>query len=338
MEGPILTPIISINGQHYASYQYLMNWADSTTFVQQLMDGTITNYSISGLFQNDNDYVVGIDFYPFDVAHFFGSLIPATVNVVIGKKSTSFTAHDAGSVANALKIFSISISRQFNNFLDFAPYTKMKIYIPFFRMFEIDPVVVYGNKLNGYLSIDSRTGSGTFFLYVEKGTGGDMQEILLDSRSAKLSISLPLGKTNEQEQARNNALTAIKGMFGILSTVGQAYSGEGSVIKSGLGVSEGFITETLRNNVDRLTGYDGGTGGRDGMSVDRNIRLIIERVKDPIAPNLHIKGGMCGDYFDLDNLSGYTEVGEIHFNTYNSPILADEVSEIVSLLKNGVIL
>ena len=39
----------------------------------------------------------------------------------------------------------------------------------------------------------------------------------------------------------------------------------------------------------------------------------------------------------LNGIYGYIEIGEIHFNPMNRTIYQDEIQEIVSLLKGGVI-
>lgn len=328
--GAVITPTFSVNGNHYASYQYAMSWGDSLTFVASLINGTFTNYAITDLFQNDNDYIVDLSYYPINLSHFINA-ISIPVKVKLGKIQTNFEAYDTGFINNAVKIFSTTIIRQFNNFLDFQPYTNIKLYVPFFNVFNIDPVTVYGHNLDGYMSIDTHSGTATFYLYLD-------DNILLDSRSCQLAISLPLGKTNEQEQNRNNLLTGIQTAGSLLSVIIGAYTGNAVALSGGIALGSKTLSTMITNNVDRLTGYNGGNGNRDGLSVDRTIRLIYERVKNPITPDINLYGKILNEYKDLVDLSGFTKVGDIHFDAKGYDIYNDEISEIVSLLQGGVIL
>ena len=69
---------------------------------------------------------------------------------------------------------------------------------------------------------------------------------------------------------------------------------------------------------------------------------IVMTCHDPVSIDLsyyqHAQGLPCNIYGDLSGFSGYTEIGEIHFDPMNEIIYTTEVDEIVSLLKTGVIL
>ena len=98
------------------------------------------------------------------------------------------------------------------------------------------------------------------------------------------------------------------------------------------------MVTAIENNVDHLKGYRGLGGDRSGLSVDKDIYLITDL---PVQP-YHIDASLVGKPLKrtrtLSAVSGYTEVGVIHFNPSNYEIYQNEVDEIVSLLHEGVIL
>ena len=51
----------------------------------------------------------------------------------------------------------------------------------------------------------------------------------------------------------------------------------------------------------------------------------------------HTQGYPANKYDSLSLYTGYVEIGEIHFNPFNEVIYQDEITEIVTLLKDGVI-
>ena len=52
----------------------------------------------------------------------------------------------------------------------------------------------------------------------------------------------------------------------------------------------------------------------------------------------HMQGLPYNKYTSISSMTGYVEIGEIHFNAGNESIYQVEIDEIVSLLKNGIIM
>lgn len=320
--------VYAVYGNTNVSFQYLTSWGQIQFLNDAIMDGTINGYSVSGLFQNSNDYIVSMDFYPLNMNFF--TTTTTTTNIKLGKVSTTLTAYDMGTNKSYVEIFSTSITRHFNNFLDFEPFTTITLYVPFFDKFNINPVLLYGKTIKGYMSLDTHSGRATFSIYAD--------DVLIDTRSSQIAINIPWGKSNEQEQQRNNILQLISTIGSVVSTGVGVASGNATAVVGGVALATKTLTTAIQNNVDALTGYTGGSGGRDGLCVDKTIRWIIVRPQNATFPDVSLRGKPIMSNYTLSSLSGYTEIGEIHFNPSNEDIFNDEINEITELLKSGVIL
>lgn len=322
--------------------QYAMDFGTFYSIIDEILDGTISDYSVvsetgafsfkSSLLQNDSDYFVNFQWFPFDMNKLFTETTVTSFN--LGKK-TGITGHTLYSLSPVSltpfkKWFSFSISRIHNNFLDFAPYTQLTLYVPFFNKFTLDPQTVYGKTIDGYIVVDRFTGNATLYLFVGNN--------FYDSRSCKISIDIPFGATNEQEQRRNNLLQMITIGASLMGTIYGMETGNPLITAGSFGSLAKNVNQAIQNNVDRMSGYKGGTGTRDNLACDRSIVLITETPQDIKFPNRSLRGGVCKENYTLSLLSGYTQVGNINFDPSGYEIYNDEISEIVELLKSGVIL
>ena len=300
-------------------------------FMTALLSGSIQNYSLANFVQNDSDYVSGIKFFPVDVSQFISSYSSLQL-ITIGKVlfHTTNATKNVVSWKNYVKIFSLTISRYFSNFLDFEPYTRIKVYVPYFGFIEIPTDYAYKGTLDFYMAIDFSTGNGTVYVYYV--------DYMVTSKKAKISIDVPLGKTNAEEQQRNKVLHSLQaGVAGGVLALGIASGNPlltgGAVTKAG-----GIMANALNDNVSRLTSYDGGSGGTDSLAVTKACLLYIERPSAVYRASASILGKPCRTSLSLSSLSGYTKVGTIHFEPQGQPIYQDEMEEIVGLLQKGVYL
>lgn len=324
--------IYLIDYNRLPTMQYRMNITTLELFLHDILDGTVTSYSISSLFQNDDDYIINIVFYPINLDDVVVSGSTST-DVYLGKKKlTDYTVKDIVLTKPFVTIATFNITRNFNNFLDFAPFTRIWLNVPFFEPIEIPTDVAYSpNGFDLHFSIDLFTNHAT--IYLEKKDG----KIVIDSRSAKIGIEIPWGRSNAQEIQRNNVLQMISIMGGLVSTgVGIATNNPISAV-AGIGMLTKNVTQALSNNVEHLTGYKGSTGNRDELCVKKDIYLRFERPTNIRYPDYNLRGGVCKKNLVLSNVTGYTEIGQIHLENFDTAT-ESELNEIESLLRTGVIL
>lgn len=343
---------MGLNNTDYGVYNSnLLEWQygmDSSMFfslTDAIIKGTIQGsggFGIGNFFTEYSDYLVKWQYFFINIRYLFSHVM--VQSITIGKKNYSgYTAYSLNnnSYVPSQKLFTYTPSRNFNNFLDFKPYTKITLQVPYFEQIELDPQAIYGHTVDGYINVDRFSGHATLYVMLDGNTG-----VLLETREAQLSIELPLGSSNENEQSRNRILNAIRLGGSALALA----SGNPVGIASGIALGTNALVTGLSNEVDRMTGYKGSQGFRDQIATDTTIRVIIERPQNVTVPNYSLIGKPYNENITLFALrgTGFTRVEEIHFNIENMNVLAEnsniegittnEIDLIVSKLKEGVYL
>lgn len=320
-----------VNGTMPSRHHTCMDFATVSEFLRKILDGTVTNFSLASFFQQDSDYITAIRFFPIDVAKFIGGSVTAN-NVVIGKElaPTTNSVKQVVNWKNYIQIFSLTISRTFSNFLDFEPYTRIKLSIPYFGFVDIPTEYAYSGTLNGYVAVDFSSGKATLYIY--------LSSTLVTSKTVQLSIDVPMGKTNAEEQERNKVLHGIQaGISGGIIALGVS-AGNPLITGAGIAKAGQVVTNAFNDSLIRLTSYDGGDGNTSSLAVDKSVRRIVERPQQVVYPDAHLVGKPCRQTLALSGLTGFTKVGDIHFEPNGEGIYQDEIAEIVDLLHKGVIL
>lgn len=326
-----------VYGQSNAEYKYKLTYGDANTLIKLIISGALSGFEVGSFFQQNSDYITKILFLPFYIMHFFPNYTTNYVDSTlhIGKVNASLiTTQDLIKPLTNLKLFEYTPSRRFNNFLDFSPYRKLTLYVPYFKELELDPQLVYGKTITGYLSVDFTNGEASLYIYAE--TLND--KLLIDVMNTKLGVEVSIGRTNAEEQARNRVLNNIEITGSILGSIVGAYTGQPLITAASIAKGVSTINKVLSNEVSRMTGYSGSSGTRNCLPIDKTIYIIDEYATVVYNVDAHLQGKPLQEVKSLSTLSGFTKVGEIHFDPKGSDIYGDEISEIVSLLHAGVIL
>lgn len=333
-------------------FKHALNTTNLSAFLGALLGGNITGYAVEGKYtddgaggfnvlnpflQNTSDYLVKLSYYPVDISKFVDPYYFSQHNsVFIGKAVYQLpndgTCHLLYYANSTLKIGTYTATREHNNFLDFEPYTTFTLSIPFFDRINVPCKYMYAG-INIYMSIDFNSGQATIYI-TDKGSTNDVP---LVTQSTQLAIDLPLGSSNQEQQNRNNILQTISLIGSGLGLVAGVASGNPLITAGSIGLGAKAITTYLQNNVDTYSGQSG-SGGRNAIACDRGMYVFKETVSNVQEAPAHIVGRPCNQTGLLSSFTGFTQVGEIHFNPMNNEIYQDEIEEIVSLLQTGVIL
>jgi hypothetical protein len=259
--------------------------------------------------------------------------------VRLGKTNSNVSGQISGQLkVPMVKLLSFDVrSYKLGNFLDYAPYTTISLHVPYFEPIELQPEIAYKmSKIEVYMTMDLFNGKST--LYVEGTEIGSSNHVLLATKSTQIGIEVAVGKTNKEEQIRNNAIQSI-GFIGSVGglAVGVA-SGNPLVTAGSIGMMTKNATQFLSNNIDRMKSYKGSSGDRTALEVNKRTYLMIERPKNIKRPTPELKGRVLNETRTLNTISGYTEISDIHFNPFDRNITDKEINEIVELLRTGVIL
>lgn len=228
---------------------------------------------------------------------------------------------------------SLTVSRAWGNYLDFAPYTKISIYLPFIGERTLDTNDVMGKTLNVRYHIDLLSGNCVAYVYV----GGSIHYQF----SGNCAYSIPISSAD----TANLFLQPLKAIAGMtLAGVGVA-TGNPMAIAAGhaLGATVGsdesgaFVSppsaEISAPDVRKVDGLNANTGY---MGTIRPY-LSIERVKPDINDGFGAEIGYQSNKFrTLGNLAGFTKVSEVHLEGITATTA--ELTQIEAMLKEGVII
>lgn len=328
---------------------FITLYSPSSTALNLLADEIFSDnilQIISNYFTSIADVIAGLSIVPFFVpvsgfAHHKLGLFTSSVSLPL--VSSQFIDVDCGSVA---------VNRYFNNFLDYSPNTKILLWLPYIGYQELNVDEVMNNTISIKYRCDILSGACVAFVMIGTGGEGAAASRVIAQFSGNVITQVPTAAQSYDEMVSNaiNILTAsvgiaagaaIGGMAGggtapmAQATAGssQAASAIGAQVGMGMGGTAANMVMSMKPTFAR-NGTPGSTSGY--MSVQKPYLIKIVP-RDAVAPNhIQLKGYPSNYGGTLGNLSGYCEVSEIHL--YNVPATVDEITEIYSLLKGGVII
>lgn len=213
-----------------------------------------------------------------------------------------------------INVGSCTIPKLYNNFLDFAPYTKATIFLPFIGFKPLDLNQVMGKTLKIDYVFDLITGAVKSLLFSDN--------IYVQSYDGNAGLDIPITSSN-RAQIEAGYIT------GALGVVAEIASGDiaGAAMK-GLGTAMSqYHYQTQGSYSPNCAWYE-----------TRKCYIIMDRpTSQTPSTYAHNIGFPCELSFNLGNLSGFTIV-EQGIDLSGIPCTETERKEILSLLTSGIFL
>lgn len=307
------------------------------------------------LTQNPIDCIISLKKFPIE---FFNTTWIPTTPIKLG----SYTCNTNGSpLPYTTGVYNFTFSNSTNNglypwfdksFLDYEPYTKCELTIPFCGTVEIPTTYLHDyDTIDVKLIVDFITGACTAYIQA--------RNITIDSVSGECAVSLPVNgiqsatldsQVHSAATARNkSALTNGLGLIGGLAAVGIgiATGGIGTAVIGGIAaLTSGANMITQDKNIEYELQHMqvpmkqvSGASGAINQTYDMRCKMRITRPKISSSYDAEVYantvGFACLINTTVDNLSGLT-VGDINLDS----VAASDVEK--QLIKNafagGVIL
>ena len=203
------------------------------------------------------------------------------------------------------------IEEFYKAYLDYAPYTKVSIFLPYIGDQQLNTDEVMNKNLNVKYRFDLATGDCIAFISVD-GT-------VLYSFSGNCATRLPLSASN---------------YAGLIPSITAAVVGAGSMAAGvpALGAASALAVTSMKQDIR----HSGNLSGSAGLMGIQTPYLIITRPRqvNPLEQN-SFTGYPSFITESLGGLSGYTEVESCHLE--HIPCTDEELKEIETLLKEGVL-
>ena len=233
----------------------------------------------------------------------------------IPKVTSSYVAVDCGS---------LNIQEFWGSALDYSPYTKFEIFLPFVgvRQLAIEDVMAFTIHIKYHVDVLT----GDCIAFVKCGPS------VLYHFNGNMRMQVPL--TSISANYLSNTVAATAKMAGGLAA-GAAIGGPGGAMATGaLALSSANSIASSKVNTTR----QGNLGGGISLMDDFIPYVIIHRPYQSLAQGYNtFKGYPSNISSQLSGLTGYTEVEHVHL-TGISGATDTELEEIENLLKKGVLI
>lgn len=296
---------------------------------------------------NPLDYLINFYRLPFGVATKSTSLL-SWGNVVFQQQ---IQVNEPKSQYITQNMGGINITEKWHNILDYDPYTKVTLYIPFSGYHQLSTDEVMNSQISLSYNVDLLTGSAIAQVSVNKNVDGTNMNSVMYQFSCDMAAPLPITSTSNQKLENiKNAITAIGsvasmatsggvGSAGVMAGITSAQAGGEASAAIGTIKNYGSLAMSAMNTIGTktLVNRSGALGANNGFVSVLIPYVIIER---PIMsiPKYYPKfnGYPLNVTKVLSELKGYTEIMDIHLDGVIAT--QEEKDELESLLKGGVIL
>lgn len=234
-----------------------------------------------------------------------------TQEITLGNVKTGVNGEKISQNFSKQTIGSVAIAEHYHNFLDYAPYTNVIIYLPYIGFKELDASLVMGKTLRIEYTLDVITGGCLAQIYVGK--------IRLYEFTGNIGVDISITASNRAQV-------------------------ESAYINAGVGVVSSAMSGNVTGAVNSIIGaatsqyHYSGTGNPSPScvaSTNRTCYVVIDRPQyQPLKAFNHTRGRMCCLSKTIGSLKGYT-VCDSNIDISGISATDEEKEEIVNILSTG---
>lgn len=272
--------------------------------------------STTGIPLDAGQFVIGLYQLPIDIPSFCTT---SQEKIVLGKLETNAVGKKLLTVNRKIHLGEYFISANCgNNFLDYSPYTEIKLYIPYCGMVELPPNLFINSTVSVDMIIDIISGSCKGVVICNN--------TFYTSINGSLMCSLPLSL----EQCATKSLSVINSANSIISGIifgNKNYSALNTVTTLGEAMIENnnIAPSHISGNMDSVVNF-----------YDPQYCILFMTYPQVNMGDIGKTHGKVCNYQDtLKNCHGYTVVNNPHLEIKCTNTEKDEITK---LLEQGVIL
>ena len=263
-------------------------WAMTQTEVNKLADDlfndtfieTISN-SITFYGGNPIDAIMSLRLYPFNISEL--GINTSTANVkLFGKETTASGNILLTNYSGIINFGTCTLAERYGNFLDYSPYTKAQLYIPYCKTVDIDISICIKKTISVKVIVDVTTGECCAVVYADN--------IPIAYSNGKIGIDIPL----------TGSSTAGIGSS-ILSAIPNFYSPTSAALSSALSITNGVLSS--ENKIIK----QGNSSVATGLWQPKNCYFLIKRPQPVVPENYgHTTGYLTNTKKQIGSCTGYT--------------------------------
>jgi hypothetical protein len=276
--------------------------------------------NVKKMFGDPMDVIIGLTQMPISVPTGVSTSVKAgfiDTGITMPRVRDQYIDFDMGS---------ISYGSYWGNALDFDPYTKVQIYLPFVGFRTLNTNDVINTTLTLKYRFDVLTGACT--AWIKCGN------FIRYEFSGQCGASIPVTSQNYNNvinTAINIVSTVGTGIIGGVATGGLGTMASMATVNGISNVASGVASGGMKPTVQR----SGGMGGASSLMGMRTPFLVFQRPKTSLPANYNTLYGYASNkYLKLGNCHGFTQVEHMHLQVAGAT--DDEMKEIENILHKGV--
>ena len=251
---------------------------------------------------------------------------PSTIK--LGNWSSSASAKKITSQYVQVPFGSLTLAEFWGNAIDYAPYTRVQLALPYIGIVDVDTDDVIGSVNTLTYNIDVLSGALCATLHCVKG---NLSSVIYEW-SGSCAVQIPM--TGASFNAIGSALMATVGAS--VATAATAMTGGSAALLAAGGLAMSGSAANIFGSQKGKVQKSGSFGANSGaLGIMTPYFIITRPVQSVPSTQQATKGYPANISAHLGDLVGYTELIEVHL--HDIPGTKDEVLEIEQLLKSGVI-
>lgn len=309
---------------------YKANLAQMQAVASEIWTSTIWD-ALKGLFTDPLEYIVSVDISPVTPELSQGLYYPVVGNVLGVDVKLSTAMNIVTNQYVEVDCGTINLSKYYGSALDFSPYEKVQIHLPYVGVKDLDIDEVMGHDIGVKYHCDVMSGACVAFVTIN---GGTLAQTVRYEFTGNIISHIPISARSFDEVIKSvaalGATAAISAVSAGAASGGQIADREGGAQVQG---SEAANTMTVKPNIQRAGALSTQLGylGVQKPYITRTIP------RQSLPQNYSTYEGYPSNIREsLGSLSGFTKIYSIRPSGFTCT--TDELDEIVTLLKQGVIL
>ena len=218
-----------------------------------------------------------------------------------------------------------------DNFLDYAPYSKASIYLPFIGVRPLDIDEIIKKNVGIVYQFDNISGACVAYITVNSS--------VRYTYAGSCAVGIPISQSNWGQfyiSAATAAAGALAGGIGAAgSAIAQGSGMAGAAMEGVMGAVQGgggLNSLSAKPSVSRSGSI---CGAASALGFNKPFLILQRPVKAKVANPAPVTGLACGRTLSLGSLSGYNIIEHVHLSGISAT--GAELDEIESLLYKGVV-
>lgn len=333
----------------YTQSSYILNETNMKHLQEAMVNDSLWT-AITNMFKNNpQDGVINLIRFPIN----FDNIVSINnedvhilgVNVSeMGESGYVRGTKIPNGILTSFDLGSFDFPERFGTFLDFEPYTRTTLFLPFIGFKNISTDAVIGRRIRIHYDIDYSDGSCVCVVRVsnKRTTGTDFSRIEtmgftpLYTFDGQIGQIIPLTQNNAQQKNQSlikNALTATASIG-----VGVATGGMGAAAAAVAGVSSA-VMNAANTILDKTQHNAGGTiSSQQAYAINDLTPFVVIDFPEVNIPNgfQNYSGYITNLYQKMSSMRGFTQFDNVRITETNCT--DDEQNELKNLLESGVII